>query len=289
MAEKNWHDKIYKWLLIIPALLLILSLTYLFAFYQENQDIINKDISLKGGTSITVFNQANIQELKNFLDSNFEDFSARTIQDFRTRRQEAFIVEVDAEPEQAKQKLEDYLGYNLTQENSSVEFTGSTIGLGFYRQLRTAIIIAFVLMAIVVFILFRTFIPSFAVVLAAFADIVMTLSLVNLLEIKVSAAGIAAFLMLIGYSVDSDILITTKILKRREGSLNERVFSAFKTGITMTLTSLSAVFISLFIVMSLSTTLTQLFSILAIGLGFDLINTWISNLGILKWYVEKKK
>ncbi len=143
-------------------------------------------------------------------------------------------------------------------------------------------------MSIVVFIIFRTFIPSLAVVLSAFADIVMTLTLVNIMEIRVSAAGIVAFLMLIGYSVDSDILLTTKILKRREGELNERIFSAFKTGITMTLTSLAAVVITLIIIMSLSSTLKQLFTILAIGLSFDLLNTWISNLGILKIYAEKQ-
>ena len=54
-------------------------------------------------------------------------------------------------------------------------------------------------MSFVIFILFRTFIPSIAVIFAAFADIVMTLALVNYLGIKLSTAGIEAFLMLIGY------------------------------------------------------------------------------------------
>ncbi len=288
MTEKNWHDKSYKILMIVPALLLILSLTYVFSFYRDTGELIKRDISLRGGTTITVFNQTNLQELKDFLSNHFEDFSVREISDLRTRQQQAFIVEVAEEPEIIKGNLENYLGYGLTQENSSVEFTGSSIGEGFYRQLRIAIIIAFILMSIVVFIIFRTFIPSLAVVLSAFSDIVMALALVNFLEIKVSSAGIVAFLMLIGYSVDSDILLTTKILKRREGSLNERIFSAFKTGITMTLTSLTAVIISLLIISSLSNALAQLFTILAIGLSFDLMNTWFVNLGILKWYAEKK-
>jgi len=117
----------------------------------------------------------------------------------------------------------------------------------------------------------------------------MTLVLVNMLGIKMSTAGIVAVLMLIGYSVDTDILLTTRVLKRREDSLNQRLFGAFKTGITMTLTSLLAVVIALIVVSSFSIILTQIFTILAIGLAFDLLNTWITNVSILKWYVRSKK
>ena len=334
--KKNWHDKHYKLLLVIPATILILSLLFLFNFYVNTGDWINRDISLKGGTSVTVYTETNIQELESFLEERFEDFSIREISDLRTREQEAVVIEVSAETEEVKSALEQYYDFELTEKNSSIEFTGASLSENFYKQLILAILFAFTFMAIVVFFIFgkgkwlktllialafltpflffvtgtltmnsalllslsvllfsllvyiRYSIPSFAVVLSAFADIAMTLALVNLLGIKLSSAGIVAFLMLIGYSVDSDILLTTKILKRRDEALNTRIVSAFKTGITMTLTSLAAVLISLFIVMSLSNVLTQIFTILAIGLGFDLINTWLSNLSILKWYAHKR-
>jgi len=372
---KNWHDKHYKKLMIITALILIASLSFILVFYQQTGDIISRDISIEGGTSVTVFNQTDMEDLENFLAENFETYDIRSIQDLRTREQQAFVVEVTEEPENITRLLEEYLGYELDSENSSVEFTGAAIGAGFFNQLLRALLTAFVLMALVVFlifggsnkmkaytsilaatiigqifwessfilflaislasvaiitslyfdkeqkdyiytailfalfmtslffsniyftatvflvyfaIIFSNSVPSLAVVLSAFSDIMMTLALVNLLGMRVSSAGIAAFLMLIGYSVDSDILMTTKILKRREGSLNSRILSAFKTGMTMALTTLVALSISLVIVMSLSRTLFQLFSILVIGLSFDLINTWISNLGILKWYSEKR-
>ncbi|MBS3076404.1 preprotein translocase subunit SecF, partial [Candidatus Pacearchaeota archaeon] len=138
-------------------------------------------------------------------------------------------------------------------------------------------------MGIVVFIMFRSFVPSAAVILSAFADILMTLTLVNLLGIKMSSAGIVAFLMLIGYSVDTDILLTTRVLKRNEGSLNERIYNSFKTGTTMTLTSLLAITFALIVVKSFSLILAQIFTILVIGLVFDIFNTWITNVSILKW------
>ncbi len=144
-------------------------------------------------------------------------------------------------------------------------------------------------MAIVVFIIFRTVVPSGAVIISAFADILMTLVAINLLGIKMSSGGIIALLMLIGYSVDTDILLTNRVLKRQEGSLNERLVGAFKTGLTMTLTSLVAVAVALLVVKSFSVTLTQIFTILAIGLIFDIFNTWITNVSILKWYVLSKE
>ena len=158
----------------------------------------------------------------------------------------------------------------------------------FYKQLLIAILVAFVFMAIVVFIIFRTGVPSAAVIISAFADILMTLVLVNILGMKMSTAGIVAFLMLIGYSVDTDIMLTTRVLKRHEGSLNKRLIEATKTGLTMTLTSLLAMSLALIVVKSFSPILTQIFSIIVMGLSFDLLNTWITNVSILKWYARSK-
>jgi preprotein translocase subunit SecF len=93
--------------------------------------------------------------------------------------------------------------------------------------------------------------------------------------------------MIIGYSVDTDILLTTRLLKRKEG-INESLFGAFKTGTTMTLTSIIAVASALIAVYSFDSVLNQIFTILLIGLGFDLFNTWITNASIIKWYTEEK-
>ena len=286
---ENFHDKNYKKLLLIPVILLIFSLIYMVSFYSQNGDIIRKDISLKGGTSITINGDFNAEELKQALSGELEEVNTREIYDLITRENIAIIIETTSSDEQAKLVLEKYLDYELTEENSSFAFTGSSLSENFYRQLLIAILIAFLFMAVVVFIIFRTPVPSIAVIISAFADILMTLVVVNLLGIKVSSAGIIAFLMLIGYSVDTDILLTTRMLKRKEGTLNERLFGAFKTGTTMTLTSLFAVVSALIVVKSFSPVLSQIFMILSIGLGFDLLNTWITNASILKWYMAKKK
>jgi len=285
----RFHDKYYKLLLLIPVLIIIFSFFYLASFYNANQDFMYRDVSLTGGTSATIYGDFNIEELEISLSGTLEDLNTKEVYNIVTREPEAVIIETKSSGEETRQVLETYLGYELTEENSSFEFTGSTLSESFYQQLLIAILIAFVFMALVVFIIFRTLIPSAAVIISAFADILMTLVFVDLLGIKMSIAGIVAFLILIGYSVDTDILLTTRVLKRHEGSINERLLNSFKTGITMTLTSIVAVGVALLVVRSFSVILTQIFTILVIGLGFDIFNTWITNASILKWYVQHKK
>ncbi len=288
---ETFYQKYYKLILIIPAVILILSLIYLYQFTGKNGDLIYKDVSLTGGTTITVFDaKQDINILKENLITQFPDLNIRSIKDISLDTQKAFYVESNTEVSSLKPALESFLGYELTKENSSVEFSGQSLSEGFYKQLRFALIIAFILMALVVFAIFRTLVPSAAVIISAFADIIMTVALIDFLGFRLSTAGIISLLMLIGYSVDTDILLTTRLLKSSEdGSINKKIFGAFKTGMTMTLTAILAVGAALIVIYSLSDVLKQMFLIILIGLGFDILNTWITNASLLKWYLEAKK
>ena len=178
------------------------------------------------------------------------------------------------------------LKLELTTKDYSIEMMGLSLGSSFFKEIIIALLIAFLLMAIVVFLYFRTLVPSGAVILAALSDIIITLSIVNLLGMRLSTAGIAAFLMLIGYSVDTNILLSTRVLKRKEGTEMERIYGALKTGITMSLTTLIAITAAL--IFTQSEIIKQILIILIIGLLVDLINTWIQNVGILRLYLERK-
>ena len=333
----KFHDKYYKHLLLIPLILLILSIAYMGFFYSQNGEFFHKDISLTGGTSVTVYDsEINVNDLVENTQSSLEEISTRRISDLVTGKQQGVIIETKSSGNETRQILENYLGYELTDENSSFEFTGSTLSENFFNELVLAVVFAFNFMGLVVFFLFSSRtkikviltlitlitpflflflglvniqtaillsvivlivqmyfyihynIPSAAVVISAFLDIFMTLAFVNLIGMKMSTAGIVAFLMLIGYSVDTDILLSNKVLKYKSVVLNKRIFSAFQTGITMTLTSLFAIAVALVMVTSFSAVLSQIFSILVIGLSFDILNTWITNASLIKWYAIKK-
>lgn len=285
---KNWYDRWYKILLFIPVAILIFSFIALASFYSQTGELINRDVSLKGGTTITLPGDIDSAALESKLKEKVPDVSFRSLSDLRTGKHIALVIESSMQPEELKKEVEGIVGYSLTDKNSSIEFTGPTLSGNFYKQLIIALLISFCLMSIVIFIMFRSFIPSIAVIFAALSDIIMPLALIDYLGIKLSAAGIAAFLMLIGYSVDTDILLTTRALKKREGTLNQRIYGAFKTGMFMTITALVAVLPAFFIVTGLPDSFRQIFLILALGLSADIINTWLTNASIIKWYCMKK-
>lgn len=132
---------------------------------------------------------------------------------------------------------------------------------------------------------FFSSVPSGAVILAAASTIIFVLAVINLLGVRLSTAGVAAFLMLIGYSVDTDILLSTRLLKEQDGTLDERMWGAFTTGITMQLTTTAAVLIAF--LLSTSEVIRQIMMIILIGMVGDIIFTWLQNAGILFWYVKK--
>jgi preprotein translocase subunit SecF len=291
LKVKNFYETQYKKLLIIPFGILFIALILLGLHYANTGDILNRDVSLKGGVTVTIQTSQIIDS--NLLKSNLlskypqNDIATKTLSQFG--KQIGIIIEADITEDQSTgfiDEIGNLLGISLGQNDYSIEIVGSSLGASFFREILTALVIAFGFMTIVVFIYFRSFIPGMAVILAALSDILITLAIVNLLGMKLSSAGIAAFLMLIGYSVDTDILLSSRVLKRREGTVMERIYGAMRTGLTMTITTLIAVMIALSVAQS--EVIRQIMIILIIGLVIDLIMTWIQNVGILRMYLERK-
>ena len=156
-------------------------------------------------------------------------------------------------------------------------------------QIYVAMIFAFLFMAVTVFIVFREPVPSVAIILAALCDILIALGGMSIFKIPLSIASVGALLMLIGYSVDTDILLTTRLLKRREGTVESRAKNAMYTGLTMSFAAIAAMgvlFVVTKLIMPEATTLSNISAVLVIGLIGDILSTWLMNLGILKTYID---
>ena len=253
---------------------------------------IERDVSLQGGitTTINIDQPINIDELKSFLESKFpnSDIVIRKLSEFGTWRETGIIIEAsNIKDSDIKPVLSNKLNIKLTEKNYSVEEAGSSLGASFFKDLMIAILFAFLFMAIVVFITFRSFVPSIAIILSPIFDLTITLAIISLLDVKLSTAGLAAFLLILGYSIDTDILLATKVLKRRdEKSLFERMFSSMKTGLTMTATTVVALTIGF--ITTNSTVLKQIFLIIVIALLIDILSTYFVNASLLKIYVKRK-
>jgi len=330
---KNIYDKQYKKLFIIPIILLILAIAQISFQTATTGDFVNKGISLKGGSSITISKNIEPLELQNHLIQEFPgaEISVRSLTE--AGQQTGITVESSAQTHEEIEVLLKTIEQqvNLKSEDFTIEIMGSALGQSFFKEVMKAMFIAFLFMGVVVFFYFgenmklkilsaflavlsailvftvhhiiadiiayaigifliglyiRHSVVSFAVILAAASDIVITIAIFNLLGYKLSTAGVAAFLMLIGYSVDTDILLSTRVLKRKQGTIFDRILNAMKTGLTMSFTTIVAVILAL--TFAQSPVIKQIMIILLIGLLVDLINTWLQNTGILRYSLEKK-
>jgi preprotein translocase subunit SecF len=186
--------------------------------------------------------------------------------------------------------LEGNVSVNLQKKNLNLNAMQPTLGAKLRDDGLKAAIVGYILMAIVILLAFRDIVPSIAVLLSATCDAVITLGLMSVFGIVLEPASLVALIMLVGYSVDTDILLTTRMLKRRKGELNEAVDGAIKTGLTMTGTT----FVVMLVVLMVSalfthlSALTSIASVLLLGLLADVSSTWFMNAGILKWYIEEK-
>ncbi|MDG5817720.1 protein translocase subunit SecF [Natronococcus sp. A-GB7] len=233
-----------------------------------------------GGTELTVQTSASEGEIPEAFDEEPESVQSvaseenQYIVQFASTNQEALS-------EQAEANLQPDGDAAVIQQVSS---TSASFGEQTQQTALLGIAVAFLGMSVLAFVLFRTFVPSIAIVVSAFSDIVIPLAFMSIVGIPLSLGTVAALLMLIGYSVDSDILLNNHVL-RRGGDFYESTHRAMRTGVTMTVTSMMAM-----LVMGVSAWLfgVELLSsigiILFVGLAADLMNTYMLNLSLLRWY-----
>ncbi len=174
--------------------------------------------------------------------------------------------------------------------NYSVNTVGATLSALFLSQARTILIYAFILSAIVIFLIFRAITPSSIVIIGALSDILITLGGMSLLSIPLTLDSIAAILMLIGFSLDTDVLLTIKVLKREEGNVYDRAFDAMKTGFMMNITTIGAFAVLLLVglVFQISA-YYEIGAVACIGGLVDFVATWGLNAVLVLDHAEKKK
>jgi preprotein translocase subunit SecF len=270
----------YKPLIAIPVIITVIALVLLAT------NGLTQGIDLRGGTNVVIdlHQDTSAQELQSIISNGIGNNQVEVTSIVNQKATVEIAGETDAV------KLTNVLAGVGTIE--SLQSVGALLSERALTQVYYAIAFAFLFMAITVFIVFRELVPSIAVILAAFSDIVIALGGMSLFGIPLSVASVGAILMLIGYSVDTDILLTTRVLKRREGTINERAIDAMKTGFTMAAAAIASM-ITLYLVviffMPFAHTLSQIASVLIIGLVADVLATWLMNLGVLRLYMEARR
>jgi preprotein translocase subunit SecF len=184
---------------------------------------------------------------------------------------------------------------NSQYQGAEIRYMGPIYSQELQAQAMRYIPLSFILMAIVVFLVFREPVVSLMVAGCALTDILIAAASMNITGVSLSLGTVAALLMLIGYSVDTNILLSMRVLKRK-GTTDEKIIGAMGTGFMMTGTTISAV-LALIIVSNVLYLIVPSFTrmniiadistVLLFGLMADIFNTWITNAQGLRWYMNR--
>ncbi|ELY89074.1 preprotein translocase subunit SecF [Natrialba hulunbeirensis JCM 10989] len=270
----------------VPLAVLAVALLILSGSFLITGTPVPLGMDFAGGAELTVqttSSQAEIEEAFSVEPDSVQGIQAPGVENQYT------VQFAGVEDQDAIQELSNQAEAELVQDgDNEIVQQESTASPSFAAQTQqTALLglgVAFAGMSVLAFLLFRTFVPSIAIVASAFSDLMIPLAFMSIADIPLSLGTVAALLMLIGYSVDSDILLNTHIL-RRGGDFYESTYRATKTGVTMTVTSMAAM-----LVMGIAATLfgvellASIGIILFVGLAADLMNTYLLNLSLLRWY-----
>ena len=267
----------WQQMLIPPLVFLLLAVAIVAYNYSTTGQPVKYGIDFTGGTLISFPNSYELDSEK--IESELrEEFGPVELS---VRKGSGVLsVETQGMEDEILKFIEDKYGKIGTTTTLEVPLAET-----FRRQAPVVLVAAFIGMGIVVYIVFRSPLPSMAVLAAALLDIFEAMSLMTLAGVRLSLATVAALLMLIGYAVDTNILLTSRLLKRRE-EMRIRLLGAMKTGLTMGATTLCAV--GALYLFSTSDILDDIALVLIFGLVADLLNTWLFNAGLLRGYLQRK-
>ncbi|WP_135824599.1 protein translocase subunit SecF [Halorussus ruber] len=281
VPEVDYTQYTNRQLAAIPLAVLAVALLVILGWYVFTGAPVQLGMEFTGGTELRAQTSTPPSEIPAAFSSEATVTPVQTTQN-------TYIVTFGPEAQnianQARNNLQPVQGQQKADIVKSVQGTSASFGESTQRLALMGIGLAFVGMSVLVFLMFRSFVPSIAVVISAFSDIMIPVALMNLLGIPLSLGTVAALLMLIGYSVDSDILLNNHIL-RRSGGFYESTHRAMRTGVTMTVTSLSSMAVMAFVAYLFGIDLLASIGIvLVLGLATDLMNTYMLNLSLLRWY-----
>jgi preprotein translocase subunit SecF len=274
VPEVDYTEYTNRELVAIPLGLLGIALLVLAVATVASGTPVTLGIEFTGGTEMQVVTEDNPTEIEATFDQEVNSITPIA------RQANTYQLTFQADNADPILEQAESAGYEV----ESVGERSASFADDSQRQALFGLVVAFAGMAALVALMFRTFVPSIAVIASAFSDIVIPLALMRLFDIELTLGTVAALLMLIGYSVDSDLLLNNHVLRRR-GDFYTSTARAMRTGVTMTVTSIAAMIVMTVVSYLLGIPLLpDVGLILVFGLLADLMNTYLLNVSLLRYY-----
>jgi len=243
------------------------------AYYDNIRNEIEKSLQQYSKTGKEEFLKEVYEKVKNVKSKDFSNLSPAQIQE---EIEKLFIQSKENYEKKIAEVMKDYAS------DYSIYTTTPLLGFTFFDKVKVAVLIAAIAILIVIFLNFKNPYASLAILIAGFSDIIVSLGFMSYFNIPLSLTTVIALLMLLGYALDTNILLTTKLIKFAEKEREKVLIETMKTGLTMTTTGLMAFLILLFVgyYFRIQTYLYIGFAVLA-GLIADVFTTWGINATLL--------
>lgn len=274
----------YRDMILIP---LVLAAIFAMAVIARG---IPLSMDFAGGThlSISVENTENMPDAS-ILESRLQSIIEGEINVHQTAKGYDIETSTYLTDNQVENQIKPYLSSELDIEGkySVPKRMSGVITATHAERARNAVIGAAIAMGIIIFIALRHFTSVGSILLVVGLDALAVFGGMALLRIPLSFGSVTGLLLLIGYAVDTNILLSTKVLKRVGGTPRERAAEGMRTGLIMSGTSATALLVLNFI---MTPPLIKEFSgALVMGILADMFNTWLLNSGILLRHVEQQQ
>ena len=211
---KNWTKY-----LVVAAVILVIGFASMIFNASKGNRALNFSLEFLGGTSTTVdfndnFTLAELDEKVKPLISEVTGDAAVSFQQVVNSKE--VIIKTRTLNVEERQKMADSLSetFNVDEANIKAESISAIVGKEMRKSAIQAVVLAVVLMLFYIFIRFKDIRFATSAVLALCHDVLITLMSYAILRVSVGNSFIAVMLTILGYSINSTIVIFDRI---REG------------------------------------------------------------------------
>jgi len=273
-----------KFLMISMVIFVIFVGTILFNYFKYGY-IINKSITISGGYVTLINNNYHITnpEIQNTLNQmNITDYVLYSTPN---------IIYIESGKQINETLLINLLNqdYNikLLPTDISIQHYSSLVGNLIFNQFLFFVILAMVLTAFVIFIAFRVSKITLNIISTILFDVIGLLAILSITKYPIGANGFIGMLMILGFAIDNNVVLSTNIVKEKEKPFIERVRMSFRVGMLMEIIALYTLLLLYFIVPEPS--VDEFAFVLSVAIILDLLYYLIGNIPLYKYFEAKKE
>ena len=285
MKILSFIENNYKKFLMISMVIFVIFVGAILFNYFKYGYIINKSITISGGYVTLINNNYHITnpEIQNTLNQmNITDYVL-----YNTPN----IIYIESGKQINETLLINLLNqdYNISllSTDISIQHYSSLVGNLIFNQFLFFVILAIVLTAFVIFIAFRASKITLNIISTILFDVIGLLAILSITKYPIGANGFIGMLMILGFAIDNNVVLSTNIVKEKEKPFIERVRMSFRVGMLMEIIALYTLLLLYFIVPEPS--VDEFAFVLSVAIILDLLYYLIGNIPLYKYFEAKKE